>query len=191
MLVKHIPFLDRPFTNQSAISRWVIQQLPTALLVDGRSLLRPMTAAQLADTPGVTDVCIDLVSAANDSNKNFKDVTEMIGAAIPGGEQSGRRPAGLGKGGGRGGDSAGAEKGGKGAGAGGKGAGGKGAGGKGTPKPKATKCSVLPPRGPTKRTTTTAGAIRSAARRFNACLRETITVCPYHKLVFFPTFTIF
>jgi hypothetical protein len=83
MMVKHIPFLDRPFTDRSAISRWIIQQLPPALSVDGRSLLRTMTAAQLADTPGVTDVCIDLVSAANDSNKNFKDVTEMIGAAIP------------------------------------------------------------------------------------------------------------
>ena len=70
------------------------------------------------------EACIDLVSAANDSNMNFKDVTEMIGAAIPGGEQSGRRPAGLGKGGGRGGDSSGAGRGGKGAGAGGKGAGG-------------------------------------------------------------------
>ena len=89
MMVKHIPFLDRPFTDRSAISRWIIQQLPPALSVDGRSLLRTMTAAQLADTPGVTDVCIDLVSAANDSNKNFKGVTEMIGAAIPGGEQSG------------------------------------------------------------------------------------------------------
>ena len=146
-MVKHIPFLDRPFINQSAISRWVIQQLPPALAVDGRSLVRTMTAAQMADTPGVIEACIDLVSSANDSNKNFKEITEMIGAAIPGGEQQGRRPAGLGKGGGRGGDSSGG-RGGKGAGAGGKGAGGKGAGGKGASKPKPTACSVLPPRGP-------------------------------------------
>ena len=146
-MVKHIPFLDRPFTNQSAISRWVIQQLPPALAVDGRSLVRTLTAAQMADTPGVIEACIDLVSAANDSNKNFKEITEMIGAAIPGGEQHGRRPAGLGKGGGRGGDSPGG-RGGKGAGAGGKGAGGKGAGGKGASRPKPTACSVLPPRGP-------------------------------------------
>ena len=52
-MVKHIPFLDRPFTNQSAVSRWVIQQLPPALAVDGRSLVRTLTAAQMADTPGV------------------------------------------------------------------------------------------------------------------------------------------
>ena len=67
----------------------------------------------------------------------------MIGAAIPGGEQSGRHPAGLGRGGGRGGDTSGAGRGGKGT-----GAGGKGAGSRGTPKPKPTACSVLPPRGP-------------------------------------------
>ena len=145
-MVNHIPFLDRPFTNQTAISRWVIQQLPPALAVDGRSLVRTMTVAQMADTPGVVEACIDLVSSANDSNKNFKEITEMIGAAIPGGEQQGRRPAGLGKGGGRGGDSSGG-RGGKGAGAGGKGAGGKGSGGRAASKPKPTACSVLPPRG--------------------------------------------
>ena len=102
--VKHIPFLDRPFTSQSAISRWVIQQLPPSLAVDGRGLVRTMTAAEMSDTPGVVEACIDLVSSASDSNKNFKEITEMIGAAIPGGEQQGRRPAGLGKGGGRCGD---------------------------------------------------------------------------------------
>ena len=126
---------------------WVIQQLPPSLAIDGRSLVRVMTAAQLDDTPYVTEQCIDLVAVANDSNKNFKEITEMIGAAVTNEAPDGRRPSGLGKGG-RGGKGAG----GKGAGPGGKGAGAKGAGGRSAggkeSKERATACSVPPPRGP-------------------------------------------
>ena len=37
-LVKVIPFLDRPFKDSTAISRWVIGQLPVDLAPDGRGL---------------------------------------------------------------------------------------------------------------------------------------------------------
>ena len=147
-MLKHIPFLARPFPDQKSTSMWVIQQLPPSLAVDGRGLVRTMTAAQLDDTPYVTEQCIDLVAVANDSNKNFKEITEMIGAAVTNETPDGRRPGGLGKGAGRGGKGAG----GKGAGSGGKGTGGKGAGGRSAggkdTKERATACSVQPPRGP-------------------------------------------
>ena len=98
-MLKHIPCLARPFPDTKSTSMWVIQQLPTSLAVDGRSLVRTMTAAQLDDTPYVTEQCIDLVAVANDSNKNFKEITEMIGAAVTNEAPDGRRPGGLGKGG--------------------------------------------------------------------------------------------
>ena len=150
-MLKHIPFLARPFPDTKSTSMWVIQPLPPSLAVDGRGLVRTMAAAQLDDTPYATEQCIDLVAVANDSNKNFKEIMEMIGAAMTNEAPDGRRPGSLGKGRGRGdGQPAGrgrgrAAPGGKGTGA--KGAGGKSAGGKGSAE-RATACSVLPPRGP-------------------------------------------
>jgi hypothetical protein len=129
---------------------WVIAQLPPSLASDGRSMVRTMTAAQLDDVPTVTEACIDIVAAANDSNRNFREITEMIGAVV-GDAPEGRRPAGLGRGRGRGDDQTGRGRG-RGAaggkGAGGRTAGGRAAGGRGGAE-RATTCSVLPPRGPT------------------------------------------
>ena len=54
-VVMHIPFLERPFKDASAVSTWVIRQLPSALASDGRSLLRSITAAgTLDDTAAVS-----------------------------------------------------------------------------------------------------------------------------------------
>jgi hypothetical protein len=96
-LVKTIPFFDRPFSNATAVSEWVISQLPAALAPDGRSLRRGLTAAQFEDTKHVVAEWILLVQQANeDSQTNLR--TESINMA----EEAGRRPGGLGRGRGRG-----------------------------------------------------------------------------------------
>ena len=145
-LVKTIPFLDRPFSNATAISKWVISQLPAALAPDGRSLRRGLTAAQFGDTKHVVAECILLVQQANeDSQANLR--TESINVA----EEAGRRPGGLGRGRGRG---RGGDGGGGGGGSAGRGRGRSGGRGGGTETHYAdgtlrpTSCSVAPPRGP-------------------------------------------
>ena len=145
-LVKTIPFLDRPFSNATAISKWVISQLPAALAPDGRSLRRGLTAAQFADTKHVVAECITLVQQANEERQASLR-TEGINMA----GEAGRRPGGLGRGRGRG---RGGDAGGGGGGSAGRGRGRSGGRGGGTETHYAdgtlrpTSCSVAPPRGP-------------------------------------------
>ena len=146
-LVKVIPFLDRPFKDSTAISRWVIGQLPVDLAPDGRGLRRALTDAEMADTKKVLAECIIIVQQANEQ----RNVTETIGLA----DETGRRPAGLGRGRGRGNYDG--SNNGRGRGRGGGSGGGSGASNvtnrgsethysDGTLRP--TSCSVQPPRGP-------------------------------------------
>ena len=68
-LVKVIPFLDRPFKDFTAISRWLIGQLPVDLAPDGRGLRRALTNAEMTDTKHVLAECIIIVQQANEQRK--------------------------------------------------------------------------------------------------------------------------
>ena len=96
----HIPFLTRPFPNETAISYWVCKQAPHEHAVEVRTMYKELPAADKARPHLVAGHIVELMAAARDPAERLREgLAEfvcIVGDDPPGPPPAVRRPGGMG-----------------------------------------------------------------------------------------------
>ncbi len=99
-LTQHVPYVRRPFPNDEAISEWVISQAPEEHRARAQDKFDMLTAAEKSDPHGVASMIVNIIARSRTTLDVLKEseLREFIGNVDD--DSGGRRPPGLGKGGG-------------------------------------------------------------------------------------------
>ena len=92
---KHMPFLERPFANDTAISAWVVKQVPLEHGIEVRGMFNALSAADKMDPHGVASKIVEIMAQARDPLEELKagSLAEFVGVTTE--EAGGRRPSGM------------------------------------------------------------------------------------------------
>ena len=94
-LENHIPFLERPFANETSISGWVVKQVPLEHGIEVRGMFNALSAGDKSDPHGVASKLVEIMAQAREPLEELKagSLSEFVGVTTE--EAGGRRPSGM------------------------------------------------------------------------------------------------
>ena len=90
-----MPFLERKVANDTAISAWVVKQVPLDHGIEVRGMFNALGAAEKSDPHGVASKIVEIMAQARDPLEELKagSLAEFVGVTTD--EAGGRRPSGM------------------------------------------------------------------------------------------------
>ena len=91
-----MPFLERKVANDTAISAWVVKQVPLDHGIEVRGMFNALGAAEKSDPHGVASKIVEIMAQARDPLEELKagSLAEFVGLTTTE-EPGGRRPSGM------------------------------------------------------------------------------------------------